>query len=615
MQSIQQRLLESKGKFQSPSVMRRTKAGSLKSRLLKSALLLAGSVLVPSCSPADPGELDVAASELSINTQSATNTSTPIGLAIEIENGVGTPIKVRAGQRFFINQIDFRTFVNTNTDNGVNTLRTQGDFATLNWNGVSQEDQEFLILPNPDGTFTRRRFFRDADWMDKPSLMIVTPVNAQGIPTGTPLITYAGTDTNRNPADHFFVRRMRGIQWTYDCVSTTSCANAHTFQEEALIELRNAMRVQTFRFTENTTGLQVRWSLKPSTVYTIPVTQVPNPTYDYNFNIDVTPITPPLAGGFYAPGTNVSFKIALRDGSGNRLHDDGHLPPYNDVVFGPNEAGIQYYRAFFDPSTVYYRRKHRERMLMSQVNGPVQDAQPIRTVVQLSQFLNPAEDSIVLGLPARDGWYSEGITFPPTNDLFGGAFDPSHAGWAAPVDDTFTYHIPADAKPGTYLVSTKGRRVYLGQDIPSTTTFKIQVGTAQQTQANLDTGPCNSCHKESSGGALKLVLHGNDNRAACAGCHSPLAFELEGPIAVRLHFIHSRSNRFDAPLAKCASCHLTANSIKRTSKAACLSCHKSYPADHVQQFGPIQSMYVGGGEESFQQCTSTCHSTHPGSKL
>ena len=49
------------------------------------------------------------------------------------------------------------------------------------------------------------------------------------------------------------------------------------------------------------------------------------------------------------------------------------------------------------------------------------------------------------------------------------------------------------------------------------------------------------------GGELAKVLHGNDNRAACAGCHAPLGFELEGPIFVRTHFIHSRSDRFDAP--------------------------------------------------------------------
>jgi hypothetical protein len=111
------------------------------------------------------------------------------------------------------------------------------------------------------------------------------------------------------------------------------------------------------------------------------------------------------------------------------------------------------------------------------------------------------------------------------------------------------------------------------------------------------------------------VLHGNANRGTCAGCHVPLGFELEGPIYVRTHFIHSRSRRFDAPLENCSACHLTPESIQRTSKSACLSCHKSYPSSHVEEFGPIESMYVGGGRESFQQCTDSCHRTHPKSRL
>jgi protein-arginine kinase activator protein McsA len=111
------------------------------------------------------------------------------------------------------------------------------------------------------------------------------------------------------------------------------------------------------------------------------------------------------------------------------------------------------------------------------------------------------------------------------------------------------------------------------------------------------------------------VNHGLDDRSTCSACHAPLSFELEGPIAVRLHFIHSRSNRFDKPKDECKSCHLNQQGIQRTSKAACLSCHKSYPASHVTQFGPITDMYVGGGTESFQNCTSSCHTSHPNSGL
>jgi len=214
------------------------------------------------------------------------------------------------------------------------------------------------------------------------------------------------------------------------------------------------------------------------------------------------------------------------------------------------------------------------------------------------------------GLPARDGVFAQVHMFPTAHDLFGGAFDPAHAGWAAPVPDTWTFAIPEDAAPGTYLVSVKARRVYLGEDVPATETIAIQVGTATPSQTNLTTGSCTTCH--TGGGSLARVGHANPNRAACNGCHAPLSFEHDTPILVRVHFIHSRSGRFDASLARCKNCHLNLASIQRTSKSACMSCHKSYPASHVVDYGPLESPFVGGGRESFDQCTNACHTTHPG---
>lgn len=595
--------------------------GTLRARaaaLRLAGLLLLGSACLWGCGPdADSSQTDSLSDSqrnaaVTIDTSLPTTTDTPIGLAFEIENGVGAPIKVRAGQTFFVNQIDMRVFLDTSADRGVSDLSSQGDYASLCWDGVQLADEEFVILPNPDGTFTRRRFYRDASWMNQDSEIQISQVDASGRKVGGSLVLHTGADDRRKNSDSFFIRRLRAIQWTYDCPSLQSCTGASHFQEEALVELRSTQKLSTFRMDTRTTALRVSWTLKPGTSYTVPVTQVAAPPYDYNFRVDLTPLTPPGAGGFYAPGTDLTIQTTLRDGSGTRLHPAGALPSYNEVNFGPNEAGIYYYRAFFDPSTTYYRRKHRERNMAVQIVGPVQDEQPIRTVATLEQFLAP-NDTLQLGLPARDGWYAEGKIFPSAYQLFGGAFDPTHADWNLPVSDTFTYHLPADAKPGTYLVTLKSRRVYLGQDIPVSKTIKIQVGTAAETFANLNTGPCSSCH--SGGGVFLNILHANDNRAACAGCHVPLGFELEGPIPVRVHFIHSRSNRFDAPLAKCSSCHLNVQGIQRTSKSACLSCHKSYPSSHVQQFGPIESMYVGGNTDSFGQCTSTCHTNHPQSNL
>jgi hypothetical protein len=537
----------------------------------------------------------------------------PVGLAIEIDNGVGQPLQIQQGQRFYLNQIDLRASVDTTQDENVSTLAHTGDFADLQWEGTHLVDQEFVLLANPDGTFTRRRFYRDAAWMNAPSTFALEQQDEGGHRLAPPVVVNAGTEDARRAHDDFFVRRLRAIQWTFDCRTSTDCSGAQRFTEEALVELRYALRPdRTFVIDPRATHLTVTWSLNPERVYTIPVAHDADPPFAYGFSIDLDPVTPPRADGTYAPGSDVTFRITLRDGAGQRLHPEGSLPTYQEVIFGPNPAGIQYYRAFFDPTTTYYRRKHRERMLMSQIIGPAQDVQAIRSIIDLEAFLGP-DDVQTVATPERDGVSAQGRLIPAANDLFGGAFDPTHEGWGRPVPDAWTYHLADNAQPGTYLVTIKGRRTYMGEDLPFSRTIEIQVGTPDHTTAHLETGPCTTCHTGPS--ALGTILHANDNRAACAGCHVPLGFEIEGPIFVRTHFIHARSNRFDAPLTKCATCHLTEESIQRTSKAACLSCHRSYPPSHIEQYGPIESMYVGGGRESFQSCTTTCHTTHPGSGL
>ena len=547
-------------------------------------------------------------------TDAPTNRHSLIGLALDVENGVGTPVSVRSRQRFFINQIDIRAFVETNMDNpNLEDLRASGDFSGLDWDNVALAENEPILLSNPDGTFTDRRFYRDADWMEKGSVFTVWQVDEDGHRVSRKLRLYVGRDDRRGLFDSFFIRRLRGIQYVNDCASPTDCSTATSFLEEGLVEVRNTRNsLKSFRIHRNATALRMSWSARPGDPYEFPLTQVDEPEFDYGFDIQVNALTPPGPHGYYEAGSDITFQVTLEDGAGNALHPQGSLPTYADVVFGVEDSGISYYRAFFDPSATYWRRKHRERMLMAQIIGPNQDIQPIRTIAPLGIFLD-AQDTEVTGTPAVDGVYSEAALLPPSNVIFGGAFTPGNPQWFEPNVDTFTFHIPEDAGAGTYKVSIKGRRVYLGEDIPRTTTIEIQVGTMTETEPVLTTGPCTSCH--SGGGDLAVVLHANDDRAACAGCHVPLGFELEGPIAVRTHFIHSRSDRFDNSLAECSACHVDNDSIQRTSKAACLSCHTEYPDTHVAWFGEIESAYIGGGAESFDQCTGSCHVEHPGSNF
>lgn len=536
-----------------------------------------------------------------------------VGLALEVDNGHPVPLQLRQGQTFFLNQIDLRTSTTASRDEGVAGLAKQGDFAPLNWNGIIQNDQEFILLANSDGTFQRRRFFRDADWMNADTAFELEQLDAAGVPIGVPLYTSTGLEHSRGPYDGFFDRRIRAIQWTRDCRSLTNCDGATAFEEEALVELRYAMRPErAFALAPNTAALRLSWRVQPNKTYVIPVTQIATPQYSYGVKVDVEAVTPPRADGSYAPGSDITFRVTLKDGEGRRLHPPGALPAYNDVISGPNPAGIQYYRAFFDPTATYWRRKHRERMMMAQLIGPAQDVQPIRSIAPLEKFLGP-DDVQDTGSIARDGVVAQFHTFPTAHDLFGGAFDPAHAGWSAPVPDTWTHHLPSDAPSGTYTLTIKGRRTYMGQDIPYTRSIELQVGSPAHTRPVLTTGRCEACHNGPS--ALSAVLHANDNRAACASCHVPLGFELEGPVYVRTHFIHARSRRVGAPVTNCALCHLSNQSIQRTSLSACMSCHTSYPADHVARFGAIESSYVGRGEDSFAQCTNQCHQTHPHSGL
>ncbi len=548
--------------------------------------------------------------ELDALTKKPRPVAAPVGLALEVNNGVGAPLQVRAGQTFFINQIDLRAATTATEDRGVDSLRRSGDFASLAWQGTTLADADPTFAANGDGTFTRRRFYRSSHWMQKPSLIIVQPVDSRGLPTGRAIPLNLGSEDRRKSSDDFFIRRMRAIQWTRDCPSATSCQGAHAFEEEALVEVRNARTGATsFTLSPDTRALLVDWTAREGAPYRIPVEQVQSSPWSYGFAIDIKPLTPPRADGTYAPGSSVTFQMTFKDGAGKRLHPEGSLPTYNEFLAGQVESGLQYYRGFSDASTTYYRRKHRESNLSASIIGPAQSIQPLRNIVEMEDFLGP-EDAISIGTPERDGVYAQAMTVPPANKLFGGAYDPTHAGWDAPVSDTWTNKLPENAEPGTYLVTVKARRAYLGEDIAASRTIEIQVGTRQHTEAQLTTGPCTSCH--SQGGELGKVLHALDNRATCATCHAPLAFELEGPISVRTHFVHSRG-RFDAPLQQCSSCHLSQESTQRTSKAACLSCHTRYPDSHVQKFGPIEHMYVGGGRESFQQCTGACHRTHTGS--
>ncbi|MFO0555492.1 MAG: cytochrome c3 family protein [Polyangiaceae bacterium] len=586
------------------------------------SLALTFGVFVAACAP--PGDSDapesapetVAQTEAAINCGDSpeypTTSDTPVGLALQIRDGVGDPLKVRAGQRFYLNQLDMVASIPpTGSDEGVAGLAESGDFADLDWSGVKLADESFVGQPNPDGTWSRRKFYRDAKWMTKRSSFKVDQLDQNGHKVGGSLTADIGKDEKRDDSDSFFIRRLHAIQWTYDCTSRDDCSTAHTFGEEALVEVRSSNHTRsTFKIHPAATSLRVTWSLKPNAPYEIPLTQVENPNWDYGFDMQIQALTPVGPSGAYQPGDAVTFQFTLTDGAGKRLHAPGQMPSYTDFLTGADESGIQYYRFIQEQYATYYRRKPWESQMALGLVGPVQDSQPVRQVVDLFSRIDFNTGIISMATDSQDGFYAAVTGVPSYLALFGGP-----AYWSFPSTDTWTFTLPADAQPGTYYAVLKARRRYLGEDIPQSKILKIQVGSPAPTEYVAKTGKCGNCHQD--GGDLTRVAHAmpQSELAACTTCHVPLSFELEGPIYVRSHFIHSRSNRFDASLTRCKNCHLSRESIQRTSKSACLSCHNSYPDSHVQAYGPIVDMYVGGREESLQQCTAACHTNHPGSQL
>ena len=96
--------------------------------LRKRSWFLALAVIAAATCGADGARIE--ASETAATTPHP-DARTPVGLAIKIDNSVGQPLKIRKGQRFYLNQIDMPASVDTTQDAGVSTLAHTGDFADL----------------------------------------------------------------------------------------------------------------------------------------------------------------------------------------------------------------------------------------------------------------------------------------------------------------------------------------------------------------------------------------------------------------------------------------------------------------------------------------------------
>jgi hypothetical protein len=471
----------------------------------------------------------------------------PVGLSLLFRDGAIAPLALVGPAPRYLQELDIVATVTTPSDQGIAPLHHTGDLATLDWTGVAFVEEDWR--PAADGTFTRQRFYRGARWMNDRSHFILFARNAAGWPLGAPIVAHAGADDLQGPRGDFFVRRLVARQTTTGCVAVGDCSAATSFTAQGLVQLREALDAgqQARRIPAGATHLELFWSADPLRLRSVPL-GAPTPDAPApGFQVSVAPVSGPANGQFYQPGEAVTFRVTFRDGQGRSLYPGHDLPTYADFLAGNTGPGLRYADLAINP-TLYYAFKKREGNLLVSLSGPTDRLKvPSRTVPPEDFFAPQA----TIATTALDGFTAVVAGVPPLPVTFGGFANP--AIWQTPVNDLVTLTIPGDALPGTYVVAAKARRDSGGEALNRTETISIQVGTTQPTTFAPTTGPCNSCHQGPS--ALGSILHGLGDRRACYSCHTPIFFEPDNALDIRVHFVHSRSRRFPGDVRDCSLCH------------------------------------------------------------
>jgi hypothetical protein len=474
------------------------------------------------------------------------------GLSVQITDGSSATLTHIRGPKRFIDELDIVATAPSATDEGIDPVIDSGDLSGLDWSGVALEDEEWR--PDGAGGFTRQRFYGGAAWMEEPSAFLVFQVGASGqyLPE-LPFIVYAGSDDLWSGLDGGFIRRFTARQVTTGCAAVDDCSTATGHVAQALVQLRQPQypQLDARKINSKTKTLRVFWTADPLSHRDIPVDQVTadEAEYGYGFNVDLEVLNPPGNGEYYVPGEAVTFRLNYTDGEGNPLDDAGMLPTYADFLDGGTESGLRYLDLVLNP-TLYYALKHREGNVLVAMAGPTDTLQSTDYTVPLFDFFLPQTTAAY----ADQHGFSAVVTGVPHFGItFGGLFDPN--AWLAPVPNVTTLVVPDDALPGTYVVATKARRDYAGEAINTGDVVRIQVGTTEETEWEPTTGGCNACHTGQT--SLGNILHGMGDRESClSGCHTSIEIEPDAALDYRVHFVHSRSDRYPADTDDCMVCHV-----------------------------------------------------------
>ncbi|HET7543038.1 MAG TPA: hypothetical protein VFK05_24360 [Polyangiaceae bacterium] len=474
-----------------------------------------------------------------------------VGLSLFFRNGEIAPVTLVGNRERFLQEIDITERIATTTDQGISPLLHSGSLAHLDWRGVHFVEEDWRT-PG-DGTFTRQRFYRGARWMEKPSTFTLTPKDRRGRPAGDTLTFVAGADDDWRANDDGFVRRYVARQITFGCKAIGDCSNATSFVAEGLAQSRQQLHPDTRAggIDRDASELELVWSADPRTHRSVQLNHANDADFPFGYGLEpsLEILTPPTNGSFYLAGDRISFRLSFKDSNGRRLNPVGSLPSYGEFLRGESPAGLRYFDTSLDV-TLYYAFKHREGNMLVSVSGPTDKLKAATRTVSLEDLFAP---QVPIASVGTDGWTGLAQIIPSFPIILGGIQNP--AIWETPISDVSTFTLPADALPGTYVAALKARRNWGGEALNRGISISLQVGSASATSFEPRTGHCNDCHSDRS--ALDIVNHGLGDRRTCFGCHTGIAFEPDNFLDLRVHFIHSRSERFPGDVNVCESCHLT----------------------------------------------------------
>lgn len=486
--------------------------------------------------------------------------STPVGLSLWWEGG---EVRLLSGavktldlyEDFprYMQEMDITAQAETPDDQGITPVVTGGDMSRLDWRGVHQVDEDWRPEGSVPETYTRSRFYRGANWMNRSSVLSLFPVDDRGHVVGLPIIDVTGKDDDLKSSDGAFVRRFDARQVVRGCRAIGDCSNATTYLAQSLMQFRNSLHPEqrAVRIPDRATRLKLFWSEDPTRLREVKLRhrRFSDTPYRYGFEPQVEIVTTPANGQFFVPGEGFDFRLTYRDASGNRLNPPGSLPSYSEFTSDQIDSGLRYYDGFRQVLTVYYALKHREGNNIWAFAGPTSDLKVSDRVVGLNDFFTLAFSQIPMATVPDNGYTSVFNLVPnPAYEL-----DP-FLSTQRPTDIVHVT-VPADAKPGTYLLSFKGRRDWGGEATNRAITVEVPVGQVAPTTFVPKTGNCSSCHNGQSG--FDNVLHRTSDRKSCFGCHAALGNEPDNRLDFRIHFIHTRSNRVAADPYTCSTCHLT----------------------------------------------------------